>query len=80
MIDVPHGRTVRKSYTVADGIYREAARHILRVIKAEQAAAPSVQAVPSPAIESRPIIFRNAVPEILAEGRRPVAGVQSRNG
>ena len=59
--------------TVTGELYREAVRHILRGI---EGSAPFGRPTAVPVAEMRPITFRNAVPKVLAEGRRPVAAVQ----
>jgi hypothetical protein len=59
--------------TVTGELYREAVRHILRGI---ESSAPFGRPAAVPVAEMRPITFRNAVPKVLAEGRRPVVAVQ----
>jgi len=62
--------------TVTGKLYREAIRHILRGVEGGTAAAPPDWPAAVAVSEMRPIMFRNAVPEGLAEGRCPVAAVQ----
>jgi hypothetical protein len=59
-----------------DELYREAVRGILRGVEGGTALALADRPAAAPAIEMRPIVFRNAVPKILAEGRRPIGAVQ----
>jgi len=59
--------------TVTGDLYREAVRHILRGI---EGSAPFGRPAAVPLAEMRPIMFRNAVPKILAEGGRPLVAVQ----
>jgi hypothetical protein len=61
--------------TVTDNLYREAVRLILRGVEGGSALAPPERPSASPAIETWPIKFRNAVTESLPEGRRPLAAV-----
>jgi len=79
-IDFVAGGTARACVvefnTVSDQLCREAVRHILRGLEGRGAASPSDRPAESPSIEMTRIVFRNAVPKILAEGRPPVAGVQ----
>ena len=62
--------------TVSDQPYHEAVHLILQGVEGDPAAASTDRSATAPVIGMRPIIFHNAVPAILAEGRRPVAGVQ----
>jgi len=62
--------------TVTDNLYRQAIRDIMRRIEGGMAAARSDRAAAFPVLDMKPIVFRNAVPEALAEGRPPVAAVQ----
>jgi len=79
-IDYAAGCTARSCTiefnTVSYKPYNEAVRLILRGVEGGPAAASSDRPATVPEIEMRPIIFHNAVPAILAEGHRPVAGVQ----
>jgi len=61
---------------MSDSVYREAVRLLLRGVGGKSAA-PSIGGLAAvPEIGTRPIIFRNTVPEILAEGGQPIVGVQ----
>ena len=62
--------------TVSDQPYHEAVHLILQGVEGDPAAASTDRSATAPVIGMRPIIFHNAVPAILAEGRQPVAGVQ----
>lgn len=55
--------------TVMDGLYRAAAREILRGIERRTTLAPAENPPSVPGIETWPIAFRNAVPELLPKGR-----------
>ncbi len=63
-------------HAVSDSVYREAVRLLLRGVGGGSAATAPGRPVAVPEIGTRPIIFRDTVPEILAEGGRPIAGVQ----
>ena len=62
--------------TVMGKLYREAVRLILRAVEGPPAAVPAGRPAAFRWIEAGPIVFRNAVPEILTQGRRPMAAVQ----
>jgi hypothetical protein len=62
--------------TASGKLYREAVRRVLQGIDGRVTALPSDRPAVVPAMDPGPIVFHNAVPEILAEGRRPVAAVQ----
>jgi hypothetical protein len=59
--------------TVTGQLYCDAVRHILRGI---EGSSPFGRPPRTSVAQMRPITFRNAVPKVLAEGRRPIAGVQ----
>jgi hypothetical protein len=61
---------------MSDSVYREAVRLLLRGMGGRSAASAIGGPAAVPEIGTRPIIFRNTVPEILAEGGHPIAGVQ----
>jgi hypothetical protein len=61
---------------MSDSVYREAVRLLLRGVGGRSAASAIGGPAAVPEIGTRPIIFRNTVPEILAEGGHPIAGVQ----
>ncbi len=63
-------------HAVSDRVYREAVRLLLRGVEGGSAATAPGRPAAVPEIGMRPIIFRDTVPEILAEGGRPIAGVQ----
>ena len=62
--------------TFTGDLYRDAVRRILRRVERPAAIAPPDSPAARPLTEMKPIIFRNAVPKSLAEGRRPIAAVQ----
>jgi hypothetical protein len=62
--------------TFTGDLYRDAVRRILRRVERPAAISPQDCPVASPLAEMQPIIFRDAVPNPLAEGRCPVAAVQ----
>jgi hypothetical protein len=62
--------------TLLDELYHLAIPHILRGIDGGVTTSRSDRPVPSRTIEMKPIIFRNAVPRTLAEGRRPIGAAQ----
>jgi hypothetical protein len=62
--------------TAVDKVYREAVRGILQGIEGPTALALSDPPTAGPVIEMKPLVFRNAVPEVLAEGRPPLASTQ----
>jgi hypothetical protein len=55
--------------TVMDGLCRAAVREILREVETETAFVPAEKPPFLPGIETWPIAFRNAVPELLPKGR-----------
>jgi hypothetical protein len=61
---------------VSGKLYREALRGILRRVERSVQTLPTGRPAAGPAIETLPILFRDAVPEVLVEGRRPIAAVQ----
>ncbi len=63
-------------HAVWDSVYREAVRLLLRGVGGESAATAPGKPAAVPEIGTRPIKLRDTVPEILAEGGRPIAGVQ----
>ena len=62
--------------TVMDRLYRDAVRRVLRGIEGERAVAPAEKPMIVPGIETWPMMFRNAVPELLPQGRSFAGAVQ----
>jgi hypothetical protein len=62
--------------TVADRLYGEAVLEILRRVEPDRADAPPWMPIIAPAIQSWPILFRNAAAEVLPEGRRLAGAIQ----
>jgi hypothetical protein len=63
---------------VSDNVYREAVRLVVRGVGGGSAPTASGRPAAVPEIGTRPIIFRDSLPEILAEGGRPIALVPQR--
>jgi len=66
-------------HAVSNSVYREAVRLLMRSVGGGSAATAAGEPAAVPEIGTMPIIFRETVPEILAEGGRPIAGVQWSN-